>query len=782
MNNTALPTSLCAKSARAGKLPLTLERHLLDTEEAAETIFRLDSRLGRNWCRFFKLPDPAQFLLNLRIAALFHDLGKANQDFYQAVTKPGGSQQLLRHEHLSALFLHIPAVRSWLGENKRLDLEVLTAAVLSHHLKASGEVSDWKWAQPRTQAKVVALFLQHAEVTAILRRIATIASLEEPPELTQSCWSNDSFWQGVYNNGKRCATDFGRKLCKSEHSDRRALNLAVKAGLIVSDAAASGLVREEHSIRRWIEEVIHSPDLSAEDLARNILEPRGRQIEKKLGAPFQPHPFQARTAKQGSRVLLLAACGVGKTLAGWMWAEAQARECPIGKVIFLYPTRGTATEGFRDYVASAPEEDASLLTGTSSYELEDMQGNPKDDQLKDKQFQLSEADERLFSLGYWPRRYFSATVDQFLGFIEHSYSGMCLLPVLADSAVIIDEVHSFDKQMFKNLVSFLTHFDVPVLCMTATLPPGRRKQLEELGMTVFPTALDREEMADLEKKEGQDRYRLYRLESPQAALEEAVKAYRDRNERVLWVVNTVARCQQIADELGKRLGVSVLVYHSRFKLQDRKDRHAEVIAAFQQMEAPAIAVTTQVCEMSLDLDADVLITEVAPVPSLVQRMGRANRHLARGLDFRARVYHYLPENPMPYTKAELGKASEFLTEIGEKDVSQKVLSEQLERFSLEETQPDGSSRFLDGGYYATPGSFRNEDGYTVPCVLDGDITQCSAQLRSKKERVGFVLNIPYKLVDRQAPRPDWLPPYLSIAKTEHYCPRRGYNPNASTAL
>jgi CRISPR-associated endonuclease/helicase Cas3 len=179
------------------------------------------------------------------------------------------------------------------------------------------------------------------------------------------------------------------------------------------------------------------------------------------------------------KALLLAACGAGKTLAAWKWAEQQSREREIGRVIFLYPTRGTATEGFRDYVGWAPEADAALVTGTARYELEAMADNPSE-ATKDKTFR-SEADERLYALGFWSRRYFSATVDQFLSFIEHSYQSLCLLPVLADSAIIIDEVHSFDLKMFDSLVSFLENFDIPVLCMTATLPPTRQKRLDLSG-------------------------------------------------------------------------------------------------------------------------------------------------------------------------------------------------------------------------------------------------------------------------------------------------------------
>ena len=154
---------------------------------------------------------------------------------------------------------------------------------------------------------------------------------------------------------------------------------------------------------------------------------------------------------------------MGKTIAAWRWAEAQAKTHAFGRVIFLYPTRGTSTEGFRDYVSWAP--DAALVHGTSTYELEAMAQNPDDS--RGASIRLPSQDtERLFALGYWPMKYFSATVDQFLSFLEHSYRSTCLLPALADSVLIVDEVHSFDAKMFESLVVFLKTFDMPVLCMS----------------------------------------------------------------------------------------------------------------------------------------------------------------------------------------------------------------------------------------------------------------------------------------------------------------------------
>lgn len=773
---------LLAKSRRQGREPLTLERHLRETEEAAWRIFRLDGRWGQNWCRFFKLNDAAaqeQFLLNLRVAALFHDIGKANEDFHRAVTQPGFFAQTLRHEHLSALLLCLPEVRQWLTQNSQLDADVITAAVLSHHLKAaeSGEENKtrgWKWCHPRGRSDSVQLHLQHPEVEATLDRIAAIAKLTDPakrPSFNFSTWSPTASWaQTAWQAGTTAARNFARATRRDKQ--RLALLLAVKAGVIVADSAASGLFREDLKLEAWIDEVVHSDAISSEEVANAILQPRAEQISQKRGASFSLRPFQAKAAGQGARVLLLAACAAGKTIAAWKWAEAQARAHPIGRVIFLYPTRGTATEGFRDYVGWAPEAEGALVTGTSRYELEAMRNNPSEAIVEKNYDKLNEDRERLFALGLWSRRYFSATVDQFLGFIEHSYNGLCLLPALADSAVIIDEVHSFDQRMFDCLIAFLQNFDMPVLCMTATLPPGRIDQLQAAGLKLYQAAED----AELYKLESHPRYWLEPVTDANEALTQAVAAYRN-GQRVLWVVNRVAECQRIAGLLEAALGVAVLTYHSRFRLQDRKDVHTDTVKAFQQQDRPAIAVTTQVCEMSLDLDADVLISEVAPIPALVQRFGRANRNLdGKPPDFRARVLTYPPEKALPYQKEALATATVFLAEFGAGEVSQRQLAEALARHAQGEPLSDGKAPFLESGYFAVRGEFRDIDEFAVPCVLTSDLDIVKPLVKTHAPYDGFIVNVPksHKLKPEDFERPSWLPKYLELANGDLYCRRRGF--------
>jgi CRISPR-associated endonuclease/helicase Cas3 len=813
-----VPTQLLAKS----KPRLTLQQHLLDTEQAANLIFRLDGRWGRNWCRFFQIQgelEQQKFLLNLQVAALFHDIGKANADFYNAVNTPGFRAQTLRHEHLSALILCLPEVRQWLGQNADLDVDVITAAVLSHHLKASeGQITvkgdqetstrlkNYKWCQPSEDSakSSVVLYFQHEEVKETLKQIARTANLGHIPALPDSVWKLGSVWEQAYKKGRDAGRQFNRAI--KGDTKRRLLLVAIKAGLIVADSAASGLVRLGNDIADWIEDIVHADSIGSDDIFDAIITPiigklkaRQEKVSFDLDAFLKQYTksqiqelqdqilqsFQKGIAEQSSKSLLLAACGAGKTLGAWKWAEQQSKSHEIGKVIFLYPTRGTANEGFRDYVGWAPETDAALVTGTARYELEAMQENPGDS-IRGKDFQ---ADERLYSLSFWSRRYFSATVDQFLSFMENNYSSLCLLPVLADSAVIIDEVHSFDLKMFDTLISFLNHFDIPVLCMTATLPPSRRKKLIEAGLQVFPTEEDRDTLKDLKKKEEHPRYDLESVDNFDAAFTQALKAYQC-GERVLWVVNTVDRCLAIAEKLEnheemKKLNAKVLTYHSRFRLCDRQKVHAKTIAAFayekdERDRKRAIAVTTQVCEMSLDLDADVLITEVAPISSLVQRFGRANRHLARGLDFRAKIYTYSPplESIKPYTKDELDLAKQFLAELSHQSISQYQLAEALERHSKPERDADGSARFLDGGYYATPGNFRDTDEYSLPCILDRDLDEVKVILASKEtyRKEPFIINVPKAWVKLDTEHHCWLPKYLGVAEAEgHYeNPERGF--------
>lgn len=764
------PPVLYAKGRVASRVDVTLESHLRDTEVAAQSVFTPGSRLRERWLSFFKVhkDDEERFMTTLRVAALLHDIGKANRDFYDAVTHSAKGPQALRHEHLSAIVLFDPGVRQWLGDAKLIEFDVLVGAVLSHHMKAGRPDTKYAWCQPR-RAGTLQLWLEHPEVRVILERIRAVANIGSVPPFPSGTWADRPPWSVMWSSGIQAANIFRRKCAKDPRLC--SLLMATKTALVIADSVASALVREQRPFD-WVDEVLHVEPLAPSDID-SILTQRGESISRRSGKPFTYHRFQELAGQQDARSLLLAACGAGKTIAAWRWARQVTATRPVSRVIFLYPTRGTATEGFRDYVGWAPDGESALVHGTARYELEAIAANPPES-LEQKDARRDESDARLFALGHWSRRYFSATVDQFLSFIEHQYSSTCLLPLLVDSALIIDEVHSFDRRMFDDLIAFLKAFDVPVLAMTATLSDSRRRELEQQGLTAFPRAEHRADLADLEEQERHPRYELHPVANVDAALMEALNAL-EQGLRVLWVVNTVARCQTIAVRLETARSGAPLVYHSRFRLRDRQRVHASVVATFAGPTsgggAPC-AVSTQVCEMSLDLDADVLITELAPPSSLVQRFGRANRHRKRGDAFRARLVVYEPESTLPYSKSDLEATRGMLASLTTPSISQRDLSRALETHALGELRADGTAPLLTGGYFAIAGELRDIDDIATPCVLDSDLPDIrKARLRNEPIDA-FILSAPRHSNFLNAP--DWLPRYLQVVESSNYSEHLGF--------
>lgn len=759
-------TPILAKSSRSsdGK---TLSEHVMDDLTAFETLFGNPTQptaLALDWLRFFRLP-PDQFEIfwrNAVAAIALHDLGKANDGFQDAIQH--GGVQVVRHEHLSALLMMTPPLADWLGGIPSIDIDLVLSAVLGHHLQAAkGEIG-----QPISDRETLYFHGGHAQVQALFVLLAERLRAPIPTFVLPELWSykDDGQGESIDEQTDRLTRRFDRlerTLRKDE--PRRRLFRAVKTALIAADSAGSGFAREGYDIAAWVAQLFAEGNrLNGDYIEQNILQKRIQQIEQRQGKTFCYHGFQAQAAAQPSRTLMIAPCGAGKTLAAWRWIQAQLAERPRGRVIFLYPTRATATEGFRDYVAHAPESDASLLTGTAAYELHDMFANPGE--TKNGADYLTEA--RLYALGYWNKRLFSATVDQFLAFMQQCYKGLCLLPVLADSVVVFDEVHSFDVGLFDAFVKFLRHFDLPVLAMTASLPDGRRRLLEAEGLRLYTGA----EQADLTANAELERYEVRAIADDQVA-EAAVRDALGRGDKVLWVVNTVDRAQALAQRLHD---LDPICYHSRFTLDDRKQRHGEVIKAFQDKEAEGrLAITTQVCEMSLDLDARLLVSEYAPIPSLIQRMGRCNRHARPGDNTPGQVLLYPGESELPYKPDEMASVAAFVAEIDGQQVSQARLEALLEQFTKGQgSESNRWAAFLDDGPWSSDAhcdELRDGDDRSAQAVLDTAIDAFLAAQRRGDPTDGFILPAPRPLA--KADDRNRLPRYLKLAPASHYYPKLG---------
>ena len=178
--------------------------------------------------------------------------------------------------------------------------------------------------------------------------------------------------------------------------------------------------------------------------------------------------------------------------------------------------------------------------------------------------------------------------------------------------------------------------------------------------------------------------------------------------------------------------------------------------------------------MSLDLDADVVVTEQAPVTSLIQRMGRCNR-VPNPRPESGTVLVYRPDDPKPYDDESLIGVNHFLSQLIGKRISQTDLESALQQLRPPPDLPRQCG-FLTSAPYAMSRdfSFRDIDEFTVPGLLESDLDDF---LQQESAAGGFVVPVPkgtarHRAVSREA-LPALVPAYLSVIPDELYCEYTG---------
>jgi CRISPR-associated endonuclease/helicase Cas3 len=255
------------------------------------------------------------------------------------------------------------------------------------------------------------------------------------------------------------------------------------------------------------------------------------------------------------------------------------------------------------------------------------------------------------------------TVDQTLFTALKSKHLMLRHLALAGKVVVIDEVHAYDTYMSSYLdraLHWLGAYGAPVVLLSATLPAKRREQMIAAYRSGQAAAAARPAVpAEAVPEDGAypaltaasvDRVKRYptpasgrrtsvRLERLDDDLDELADLLDDalaEGGSALVVRNTVTRVQETGRFLTDRFGAEhVTVVHARFLAVDRAENDKRLLASFGPPGADRpvrhIVVGSQVVEQSLDVDFDLLVTDLAPVDLVLQRMGRLHRH-ARGDD------------------------------------------------------------------------------------------------------------------------------------------------------
>lgn len=685
---------------------MLLPVHLADAHRAACVIVDATGReqlgaLGLSEEKYFD-----RFRRIVLLAAALHDLGKANDHFQTMIGLKSASPQAIRHEWITVIMLAQPGWRQWISPalSDPSDFDLLQWCVASHHLKLADNCMR-EGAGPR-----IRLLQDHADFNMALRLIADRLELKAPPSTgAREVRANDVL---------QTFSALRARWLEKDDRIKRLLG-AAKATVIAADVGASALPVKDVPLT-WIGERLSIAPTNEEFT---------QLVNDRLDGKCM-RPFQQSGGETTSRVTFVkAGCGSGKTLLAYHWA---ANRSPVRRLYMCYPTTGTATEGFRDYLfdeeAKEAKFGAKLFHSRAEVDVERiLHVHPDDD----------DEDAKLASLDAWSTPIVAATVDTVLGLIQSQRRAMYGWPALARSAFCFDEIHSYDNRMFGKLLRFLKELPgLPVLLMTASLPDPKLQAIKEVLAKQNDSLCEVSGPSELENT-----IRYHRVHATD--VDRAMREHLAKGGKVLWVCNTVGRAMTVFDRLNDQ---NPLLYHSRYRYWNRVDRHRDVIAAFnpKQNAGPALAIATQVAEMSLDLSATLLVTDFAPIPALIQRLGRLNRRAEPGGTVTMPFIIIPPEddsavNLLPYKTDPDSYGDwptttrQWLKRLGDGPLSQRMLADAWDSSLDPAGRFDISSTWLDQRT-SQPDSVR-EDSIGISVLLQRDQTAAAANRNRMVESV-----------------------------------------------
>jgi len=375
-------------------------------------------------------------------------------------------------------------------------------------------------------------------------------------------------------------------------------------------------------------------------------------------------------------LVLEAPMGMGKTEAALVCAEIFAAKAKRGGVFFTLPTQATSDGIFPRLLNWVNSLDAygeysiKLAHGKAQFN-EDYQalkffdgstnvGN--DEQTSVVVHEWFEGQKKSLLADF-----IVGTIDQLLLAALKQKHVMLRHLGLADKVVIIDECHAYDAYMGQYLnraLNWLGAYHVPVIVLSATLPAQKRKavidaylnkgfaqkpQKDPLGRNLHVSTQPPEWIQSRDyplityTDNGKVKQKAVPTDGisreidlsflPEEVLVDKLDDLLSNGGCVGVLVNTVKRAQELARTLRERFGEeTVRLLHSRFLAPDRAEKEKELLDELgkpdkdQQRPAKRIVVGTQVLEQSLDIDFDLLITDICPMDLLLQRIGRLHRH------------------------------------------------------------------------------------------------------------------------------------------------------------
>ncbi|GEO18003.1 CRISPR-associated helicase/endonuclease Cas3 [Microvirga aerophila] len=594
------------------------------------------------------LPDlPDLWIARISALSLLHDFGKANAGFQ---ARSGLRATRVGHIDEAAPVLARADLSDALGLAEMdawgASLDEALCAILAHHGRPadlSNATAHAGWWEPKDGVDPPATL---RELSAAARDAFPTAFLPDGPDLPKA----PAFWHAVA--GLLMLADWlGSDETAFPHTDP-------------ADGERMALARERAS--RLLGEIGFDGTPARKDLPA--------EIRFDAVSPHTPSEIQRRAAEApGPIVVLEAETGSGKTEAALFRFARLFADGRVDGLYFALPTRVAASaiyERVRDVVERLipPGRRPSVIQAVPGYVRAD---GIVARVLPGFEVQWSDDPNEAGRRARWaaerPKRFLAGaivigTIDQaLLGTVAVRHAHLRAFSLMR-ALLVVDEVHASDaymERLLANLLSLHAGAGGEALLLSATLGAGARTRLllaarRRLAAAAVPPpnvaadvpypALSWVEDGQILTRgaAGRGNPKTVNLEAscaiddPHAIARLALEAA-EAGAKVLIVRNTVRGAVAVARVLTEanpnhpalfRINGVPTLHHGRFAREDRMmlDRAVEVAVGRERGPGGLVLVGTQTLEQSLDIDADLLLTDLAPVDVLLQRLGRLHRH------------------------------------------------------------------------------------------------------------------------------------------------------------
>ena len=380
------------------------------------------------------------------------------------------------------------------------------------------------------------------------------------------------------------------------------------------------LHRLDHSSSAWIQVEDETNDKISESVEKFMKQQK-----------FKANDLQQfAKANQNKNIIVIGSTGMGKTEGALLWSNSE-------KTFFTLPLRISINAIYDRIKETIGYEHVGLLHSTAIDYL--------DEKNEENEFEKIKQARNLYE------KITTCTIDQIFPFVFKYRGYEKIYATLSYSKIVIDEIQAYSPEIVAVILKglqMINNLNGKFMIMTATPPRIYKEKLEEMGIKFEYNEFIKDTIR-------------HKIQLKESEINQDIEEIKEnsKSKKILIIVNTINKAIEMYKKLKEEGIENVNLLHSRFIQEDRGEKERSIKEFSKDRNESGIWITTQIVEASLDIDFDMLYTEMSTLDSLFQRLGRC---------YRSREYTENTPNVKIYIKNTSGVGYIYDKEIYEKSI------------------------------------------------------------------------------------------------------------------